>query len=95
MDSESQCIWGISGVSSQQLTTFVYDASGREIEKWLDNETRAVTSYDAASRPLVVSNLESDNSVISQFTRGGPERRYPRGRPASNSPGSHHVYATL
>ena len=53
---------------SQQVTTFVYDASGREIEKWLDNGTRAETSYDAAGRPLVVSNLESNNSVISRFT---------------------------
>ena len=59
---------GINEMSSQQLTTFVYDPSGREIEKWLDNETRAVTSYDAAGQPLVVSNLESDNSVISRFT---------------------------
>lgn len=82
-------------MSSQQVRKFVYDASGREIEKWPDNETRAVTVYDAAGQLLAVSNLESDNSVISQFTRGGPERRYPRGRPASNSPGSHHVYATL
>ena len=55
-------------MSSQQVTTFVYDASGREIEKWLDNETRSVTAYDAAGQPLVVSNLESDNSVISRFT---------------------------
>ena len=53
---------------SQQLTTFVYDPSDREIEKQLDNETRSVTSYDAAGQMLVVSNLESDNSVISRFT---------------------------
>ena len=59
---------GSQRMSSQQVTTFVYDASGREIEKWLDNETRSVTAYDAAGQPLVVSNLESDNSVISRFT---------------------------
>ena len=55
-------------MASRQVTTFVHDPSGREIEKQLDNETRAVTAYDAAGQPLVVSNLESDNSVISRFT---------------------------
>ena len=54
-------------MASRQVTTFVHDPSGREIEKQLDNETRAVTAYDAAGQPLVVSNLESDNSVISRF----------------------------
>ena len=55
-------------MSSQQVTTFMHGPSGREIEKQLDNETRTVTAYDAAGQPLVVSNLESNNSVISRFT---------------------------
>ena len=59
---------GSQRMSSQQVTTFMHGPSGREIEKQLDNETRTVTAYDAAGQPLVVSNLESNNSVISRFT---------------------------
>ena len=53
---------------SQEMTTFLYDPSVREIEMPLGNETLSVTAYDAAGQPLVVSNLESDNAVISRFT---------------------------
>ena len=53
---------------SQEMTTFLYDPSVREIEMPLGNETLSVTAYDAAGQPLVVSNLESNNSVISRFT---------------------------
>jgi RHS repeat-associated protein len=50
-----------------ERTSYAYDAASRRTVKRLANGTRASFTYDAANQITLLSNLKSDQSVISSF----------------------------